>query len=260
MRSESSKPRSRLVYVDSSFSRSRPCESAPKCCGIDCTSTTSDWTAVANDDHLLMEPNGDRSNDLQLVPAVHLFTGVGRNHVTLFEAGLCGGRIGKDRVTSTPWPGRTPNLAATSLASSSISTPMYARATLPLLINCCETQRARLLGMAKPIPLYPPRRKRDGGVDADHLAVEIDQRPAGIAGIDGGRRSAGSLGPFARRKRTLHRVIMPAPDSVLQTPRGCRWLYHPIADFHLAGIAEDGHRQLFLGLDASTAGRFLRRS
>ena len=38
--------------------------------------------------------------------------------------------------------------------------------------------------MAKPIPIEPPRRREDCGVDADHFAIEIEGRTAGIAAID----------------------------------------------------------------------------
>lgn len=39
--------------------------------------------------------------------------------------------------------------------------------------------------MAKPIPMLPPRRE-DSGVDADQLTVQIKQRTAGVAPVDGG--------------------------------------------------------------------------
>ena len=41
-------------------------------------------------------------------------------------------------------------------------------------------------GMAKPMPSEPPAPREDRRVDARELAVHIDQRPARIAGIDGG--------------------------------------------------------------------------
>ncbi len=40
--------------------------------------------------------------------------------------------------------------------------------------------------MANPIPWNPPLRERDGGVDADDFAVNVDQRSAAVAGIDRG--------------------------------------------------------------------------
>ena len=43
---------------------------------------------------------------------------------------------------------------------------------------------ARLMGMAKPSPMLPCCAV-DGGVDSDHVAVRIQQRPAAVARIDG---------------------------------------------------------------------------
>ena len=40
-----------------------------------------------------------------------------------------------------------------------------------------------LMGMAKPMLLAPAA---DGGVDADDLAAQVEQRPARVAGVDGG--------------------------------------------------------------------------
>ena len=53
----------------------------------------------------------------------------------------------------------------------------------------CITSRARLVGMAKPRPMLPAiaaARVEAGGVDADQLAVEVDQRAAGVARVDRG--------------------------------------------------------------------------
>jgi hypothetical protein len=43
-----------------------------------------------------------------------------------------------------------------------------------------------LEGMAKPTPSEPDGLGVDGGVHADDLAGHIDQRAAGVAGVDGG--------------------------------------------------------------------------
>ena len=40
--------------------------------------------------------------------------------------------------------------------------------------------------MANPMPILPPLRGEDRGVDAHQLAAQIHQRAAGVAGIDGG--------------------------------------------------------------------------
>ena len=62
-------------------------------------------------------------------------------------------------------------------------TPIMPRWTLPLLLSWLTTSLAMLEGMAKP---YALARGDDGRVDADHLAVEVDERTAGVAGVDGG--------------------------------------------------------------------------
>ena len=41
------------------------------------------------------------------------------------------------------------------------------------------------MGMAKPIALVAAGVAGDGRVDADHLAAEVAQRAAAVAGIDG---------------------------------------------------------------------------
>ncbi len=45
--------------------------------------------------------------------------------------------------------------------------------------------RAEFDGMANPMPGKPPVFESDHRVDADELAARVDQRAAGIAGIDG---------------------------------------------------------------------------
>jgi hypothetical protein len=48
------------------------------------------------------------------------------------------------------------------------------------------TALAVLMGMAKPMPALCPRARGDHGVDADDLAVPVEQRASGVAGVDGG--------------------------------------------------------------------------
>ena len=52
-----------------------------------------------------------------------------------------------------------------------------------MLISLAATVMALSIGMAKPMPLGAGSHRH---VDADHLAVDVQQRSAGIAGIDAG--------------------------------------------------------------------------
>ena len=69
----------------------------------------------------------------------------------------------------------------------------------------------RLAGMAKPIPIEPPLRREDRGVDADQPAVQVDQGAAGIARIDG------------RIGLDEGHVALRSPAVRARAPRRCRW-------------------------------------
>ena len=92
-------------------------------------------------------------------------------------------------------------------------------------------------------------RRDDGGIDADHLALEVDERAAGVAGIDrgvgldevlvGGDAHVGAPGGADDPHR--HRLVQPEGvadgDGPLADPEGVR-------------IAQAGHAELVVGLEA----------
>ena len=82
-----------------------------------------------------------------------------------------------------------PARASTSTPSGTLapSIPRYARSTRPARSSCGITDLAVLTGTAKPIPTLPPDRAaagRDLGVDADHAPARVEQRSAGVAGVE----------------------------------------------------------------------------
>ena len=80
------------------------------------------------------------------------------------------------------------------------STPSTAWVALPVAISSLAIRLASSDGMAKPMPMLPDWVclagnlqaaaagvvAGDGRVDADHRAVQVHQRAAGVAGVDGG--------------------------------------------------------------------------
>jgi len=58
--------------------------------------------------------------------------------------------------------------------------------TLPFSLSWVTTFLARLEGMAKPMADAAARGGEDVAVDADDLALHVDQRAAGVTPVDGG--------------------------------------------------------------------------
>ena len=116
--------------------------------------------------------------------------------------------------------------------------PIHGRATeVEPAIACATTVRTMLEGMAKPMPIEPPRAREDRRVDADQRAVHVDQRAAGIAGIDGGiglDEEAGivdaEIGARDRRDDAARHRLADA--------EGIADGKHEVADLELVGIAE----------------------
>ena len=89
--------------------------------------------------------------------------------------------------------------------------------------------------------------RNDGGVDADHLAGEVDQRPARVAGVDGrvGLQKPLELLPDAA-------AVLGADDSGrnrgLQSERAADG-QNPVAYLHTIRIAQLCSWQFFVGVD-----------
>ena len=95
------------------------------------------------------------------------------------------------------------------------------------------------IGTAKPTPSLPPERGVDLLVDADHLAVGVEQRAAGVAGVDRrvGLDRAVDLELGQRLDRAVGRRDDPDRERLLlaegAADRGDR-----LADLDLVGVAE----------------------
>ena len=75
-------------------------------------------------------------------------------------------------------------LCAMSGVSVWMFTPSTPRLTSPNLMSWFITIFIMFDGIAKPMPMLPPVRERIARVDADQLAAQVDERAAGIAGVD----------------------------------------------------------------------------
>ena len=114
---------------------------------------------------------------------------------------------------------------------------------------CASTLRASDTGIAKPIPMRAARLGKDRAVDADEVARRVDERAAGVAGID--RRigldevleaiDAEMVAP--ERADDAHR------DGVAEAERIAD-REHDVADLQMLHRAERDGRQVFaVGLE-----------
>ena len=71
----------------------------------------------------------------------------------------CAGESGNTLFTIAPFWFFIPNASARSAFKSCTWTPMKPRSTIPLSSSCSVICRARLIGIAKPIPILPPPRE-----------------------------------------------------------------------------------------------------
>ena len=65
-----------------------------------------------------------------------------------------------------------------------ICTPIQPRVTWPCSLSWATTDFAVSAGISNPMPTEPPDGEIDRGVDADHIAVDVERRAAGIAFVD----------------------------------------------------------------------------
>ena len=69
---------------------------------------------------------------------------------------------------------------------SCTSTPIQPRVTVPFLTIWSSTIFAVDTGMAKPMPIEPPEREKIAVLMPIRLPAGVDQRAAGVAGVDRG--------------------------------------------------------------------------
>ena len=86
---------------------------------------------------------------------------------------------------------RSASLQAEALGDSSVDLlDAHAEPAAAGLAEVARAGRRRACamfgGIAKPMPIEPPEGEIDRRVDADHLAVHVEQRAAGIAAVDRG--------------------------------------------------------------------------
>ncbi len=98
--------------------------------------------------------------------------------------------------------------------------------------------------------LIAGRLREDGGVDADDFAVHVEQRAAGVAGIDGGVGLDEVLELSARAG--LDGAVLGGNDAGgdgLRQGEGAADGFNPVADLGLVGVAELDGGQRGIGVD-----------
>ena len=105
--------------------------------------------------------------------------------VAAAQARLGGGAVRLHRLDDRPRSTGSRKSCASWASSSSSSASRDARTTGPPSSSWATTSLTVLTGTAKPIPALPPvvadARRR---VDADHAAVRVEERPAGVAAVE----------------------------------------------------------------------------
>ena len=127
---------------------------------------------------------------------------------------------------------------------------MIGNCASPVSMICSTVRRTWLIGIAKPdadVAALAGQAAADGGdrgVDADDLALEVDQRPAGVAGVDGGvgldRVDVGAVAAaalVAGGHRPVLRADDAAGDGAGQAQRRAD-RHDRVADDDRVGVAE----------------------
>src|ERR1700680_5122019 len=153
-------------------------------------------------------------------------------------------------ATSAPVGRLRPRLSAISGVTACRRAPSHGRLTaLPPPLAEATTTLTLVGGDREADPLRAARAREDGGIDADQPARKVDQRPAGIAGIDGGIGLDEELivadADLRARDRRHDAVGHRLPDRE-RIADG----QHHVADLERVGIAEfDGGESLALRLE-----------
>ena len=87
----------------------------------------------------------------------------------------------------------------------------------------------------------------DGGVDADYFAGHVDERAAGIAGVDGGVGLNEAL-ELVADVGTIFRADDSGGDGGVQA-EGAADGQDPVADLHAVGISEFGYGEFVVGFN-----------
>ena len=144
--------------------------------------------------------------------------------------------------------GRTPNSLARSCATGWMPTPRYARLDVAAGDQLLADPLGQVAGDGEADALVAAAVGRDGGVDADDLAVEIHQRAAAIAGIDGGVGLDEVLARGDAQAASL-RADDARRDGAFQSERIAEG-QHPVAHLDVVAVAEFCGRKRAGALDA----------
>jgi hypothetical protein len=134
-------------------------------------------------------------------------------------------------------PPRRPRLSAISSVTCWMFTPSQPRRTRPLSASCV-TPPARGWRDREADADRAARGRIDGGVDADHLAAQVEQRPAGIAAVDGGI-GLDEIVEWPLADVAASRAHDASGGGAAQ-PEGVADGQHPVAHIRCVGIAP-GH-------------------
>ena len=145
----------------------------------------------------------------------------------------------------------------TPLSEFATDTPSQPRSMWPLVRNWLMIGITSSLGVAKPMPTEPPEGETMAVLIADHLAVHVEDRAAGIARID----RCIELQEVVERSRAeiaAARRDDAGGDRAAETERIAGG-EDPVADLDLARIAErhGGQRAGLLDLDQRHVGEFV---
>ena len=165
-----------------------------------------------------------------------------------FTPALAAGVSSRTSVTSTPWWTLTLNCSASGLRDRLDDDAQVGAVHLAVLLQLSADPLGQVDGDGEADALVAAGVGRNGRVDADDLAVEIHQRAAAVAGIDGrvgldeilavGDADAASLGADDAGR-----------DGAFQS-EGLAEGQHPIADFDLVAVAQPGGGQRAGAVDA----------
>ena len=157
--------------------------------------------------------------------------------VAFLDAGL-GGRavVGHPGDEGARAPRSMPSPSATSSVTSWMRTPIQPRLHLAEAAQLLDDRHGDLGGHRKADADRAAGRRHDRGVDADHLAVDVEERAAGIAAVDGGVGLdvvvvGAGIDVAVERRDDAGRHRAAEAERVADRE-------HPVADAQLLGAAE----------------------
>ena len=161
-------------------------------------------------------------------------------------AGLAG-PLSSTPATSAPRVGLTLRLSAISSVTCWMRTPSQPRRVSPNSLQLVDHRHRGLRRHREADADRTAGRRDDRGVDADHLAFEVEQRPARVAAIDGGV-GLDVVVVGARLDVAIARRHDAGRHGAAEAERIADG-HHPFAEPQLFRIAEFHRLERLLGLD-----------